>query len=57
MICQKKLKGDHYGIVKDLLSFVQDHFKKIHMRAYIENISYNEYGTIKRLFPLMILIS
>ena len=37
-VLSKKLKGDHYRTVKDLLSFVQDHFKKIHMRAYIEKI-------------------
>ena len=27
-VLSKKLKGDHYRTVKDLLSFVQDHFKR-----------------------------
>ena len=44
----KKLKGDHYRIVKDLLSFVQDHFKDTYASLYRKDISYNEYGTIKK---------
>ena len=47
-VLSKKLKGDHYEIVKDLLSFVQDHFKDTYACLYRKDISYNEYGTIKK---------